>query len=492
MIERLWNKASIQSKLMVAFLIPITIILVMNVYMYVNVNSMIARIDEVYDNNVRLNDLAEQLTVLHTSMKEYLENKGTNALNAYYKADQDYRNCIADIGSSYNGNMAIMQKNILNQSDKYLQVVDDIVQAKRGRNVEKYRSGFEEAQIMYADLQNCIYFLNNEQFKVNTDNYYLLLSSLRYMEIISIVILIIIGLVNIIALFMLTSSMTKPLMELSKAADKVAGGDFNVTIVNPEGEDEIGKVSRAFAGMVDSMQRYISEIRESMLRESKMKESELKMQTRMREAELRSLQAQINPHFLFNTLNAGAQLAMMEDADRTTEFIQNMADFFRYNIKSMDKDVSLSEELELVDKYIYILNVRFDGEIHYHKDTDESLNEIRVPGMILQPIVENAVNYGIRDIDREGHIYLKTYRSGDLAYISISDNGIGMSEEKIDRILKGEGMLADPEKNDSNGIGLGNVIERIRLFTGRDNVMDIISEGTDKGTEFIIKVPLHV
>ncbi len=492
MIERLWNRTSIQGKLMLAFFIPIAIILVMNVYMYMNVNSMIARIDEVYDNNVRLNDLAENLTILHNSMKEYLENKGTSALNAYYKADQDYRNSVNDIGNSYNGTMAVMQKNILNQSDKYLKVVDETVQAKRGRNVEKYRSNFEEAQVMYADLQNCIYFLNNEQFKVNTDNYYILLSSLRYMEIISIVILIIIGMVNIVALFLLTRSMTRPLTELSKAADKVAGGDFNVTIVNPEGEDEIGRVSRAFAGMVDSMQRYIEEIRESMLRESRMKESELLMQNKMREAELRTLQAQINPHFLFNTLNAGAQLAMMEDADRTTEFIQNMADFFRYNIKSMDKDVSLSEELELVDKYIYILNVRFDGEIHYHKDIDERLNEVRVPGMILQPIVENAVNYGIRDIDREGHIYLKTYRAGDLVFISISDNGIGMSEEKIDKILSGEGVTADPAKNDSNGIGLGNVIERIRIFTGRDNVMDIISEGKDKGTEFIIKVPMHV
>lgn len=492
MIEHIWNKASIQSKLMVAFFIPIVIILVMNVYMYVNVNSMIARIDEVYDNNVKLNDLAEQLTVLHGSMKEYLENKGTNALNAYYKADQDYRNCVENIGNSYNGTMAVMQRNILNQSDRYLSVVDETVQAKRGRNVEKYRTGFEEAQTMYADLQNCIYFLNNEQFKVNTDNYYILLSSLRYMEITSIVILIIIGVVNIIALILLTSSMTRPLSELSKAADKVAGGDFNVTIVDPEGEDEIGRVSRAFAGMVDSMQRYISEIRESMLRESRMKESELKMQNRMKEAELKSLQAQINPHFLFNTLNAGAQLAMMENADRTTEFIQNMADFFRYNIKSIDKDVSLSEELELVDKYIYILNVRFDGEIHYHKTIDETLNSIRVPSMILQPIVENAVNYGIRNIEWEGHIYLKTYKVGDMVHISIADNGIGMSGEKIEKILSGDGVAADPEKNDSNGIGLGNVIERIRIFTGREDVMDICSEGENKGTEFVIKVPMHV
>lgn len=492
MLEKIWNKASIQSKLMLSFFIPIFVILVMNVYMYLNVNSMIARINEVYDSNVRLSELAENLTAVQNSVREYLENKGTTALNEYYRADQEYRSSMDNIGSSYTGTMTIMQKNIQNQSSKYLAVVDDTVQAKRGRNVEGYRTGYEEAEQMYADLQNCIYSLNNEQFKINSDNYYILLSSLRYMEIISIVILLFIGVVNILALFLLTNSMTRPLVALSKAADKVAGGDFNVDIETPEAGDEIGRVSRAFAGMVSSIQLYITEIRESMSRESRMKESELKMQTRMREAELRSLQAQINPHFLFNTLNAGAQLAMMEGADKTTEFIQNMADFFRYNIKSIDKDVSLNEELQLVDKYIYILNVRFDGEIHYHKETDDSLGEIRIPSMVLQPIVENAVNYGIRNIEWEGHIDLKTYRVGDMVHISISDNGVGMTADKIEKILSGDGIAADPDKNDSNGIGLGNVIERIRIFTGREDVMDIISEGEGKGTEFIIKVPMHV
>ncbi len=490
--ERIWNRASIQSKLTLAFIIPMAIILVMNAMMYFSVNSMINRIDAVYDSNVRLNELADQLTVLQNSMREYLENKGTTALEAYYVADQDYRECIGNIGGSYSGSMAIMQQNIVNQSYKYLQIVDDTVTAKRGRNVEKYKTGYEKSLVMYADLQNCIYSLNNEQFKTNTNNYYVLLSSLRFMQIISIGLLIFIGVVNILALFLLTRSMTRPLTELSHAADKVAGGDFDVKLEYPETEDEIGRVSRAFSKMVDSIQQYISEIRDSMRRESEMKESELTMQTRMREAELRSLQAQINPHFLFNTLNAGAQLAMMEGADKTTEFIRNMADFFRYNIKSIDKDVSLDEELSLVDNYIYILNVRFDGEIHYHKITDDSLGTTRVPSMILQPIVENAVNYGIRNIDWEGHITLKTYRNGDLVYISISDNGVGMTKDKMEQILSGDGVAADPDKNDSNGIGLGNVIERIRIFTGREDVMDINSEGENKGTEFIIKVPMHV
>ena len=241
------------------------------------------------------------------------------------------------------------------------------------------------------------------------------------------------------------------------------------------------------------VKQYIAEIKDSVMRESLLKEHELVMENRMKEVQLRSLQAQINPHFLFNTLNAGEQLAMMEGADKTTEFIENMADFFRYNIKKIDNDASIAEEIALVDKYVYILNVRFTGEIHYSKNIDEDVTEVRVPSMILQPIVENAVNYGIRGIDWEGHIELKVYRENGNVLLSIRDNGIGMSAEQIDRILSGEAVgEVSADHAASNGIGLGNVIERLQIFTGQRDVMEIHSEGANKGTEFVIKVPLHV
>ena len=127
-----------------------------------------------------------------------------------------------------------------------------------------------------------------------------------------------------------------------------------------------------------------------------LKEKELMMEAHLKDAQLKYLQAQINPHFLFNTLNAGAQLAMMEGADRTYDYVQNVAEFFRYNVKKGNETVTVREEIELVDNYIYILNVRFSGEIHYEKKIEESLLSIQMPGMILQPVVENCVNHGIR------------------------------------------------------------------------------------------------
>lgn len=491
LIQRKWNNASVRIKMLIAYLVPLILILFTNIYMYVSINATIEKVNQIYVTNVNLNDLSQQLTLLQNSMKEYLENKGTSALNMYYRAETDYRDLLSNLTNDWaDTSMLAMQENIINQSEYYFEVASETIQAKRGRNVEKYKAAYEESEILFEDLQNCMYSLNNARFKTNTDNYSQLLSSLRYMEFLTIIVLIFTGIVNVIIVMLITKSMTMPLAQLSLAANEVANGNFEVNIATSDAKDEISVVSNAFKQMVISIPKYINEIKESVHRESELKEKELVMESRMKEVQLRSLQAQINPHFLFNTLNAGSQLAMMEGAEKTVEFIDNMADFFRYNIKKIDNDATIGEEVTLVDKYIYILNVRFTGEIHYSKDVDLSALDIRVPSMILQPIVENAVNYGIRNIDWEGHIDLKVYQRDGMVYISVRDNGIGMSEEKINSILSGANRgKVEPDKTDSNGIGLNNVIERLQIYTSCFDVMDIISEGENKGTEFLIKIP---
>ena len=173
---------------------------------------------------------------------------------------------------------------------------------------------------------------------------------------------------------------------------------------------------------------------------------------------------------------------MMEGADRTYEYVQVMAEFFRYNVKKGSKTVTIGEEIELVDNYIYILNVRFSGDILYEKEIDSSLVNVKMPSMILQPIVENCVNHGIRDMMGEGRIRMKVYRQDDKACISIEDNGIGMSPETIEGLLNGKPVSG--EKKESNGIGMDNVIARLKLYVGEDDVINIESEGEGKGSKF--------
>ena len=176
---------------------------------------------------------------------------------------------------------------------------------------------------------------------------------------------------------------------------------------------------------------------------------------------------------------------MMEGADRTYEYVQKVANFFRYNVKKGEDTVTIKEEIDLIDDYIYVLNVRFSGDIHYEKNIEEEWLDVQMPSMILQPIVENCVNHGIREMAGEGRIWLSVYEMDGFVCISIGDNGKGMSKETIEKILSGT-YREERLSTDSNGVAMDNVIARLRLFTGNDKVLDIFSEGEGMGTEFVI------
>ncbi len=486
---------SIQKRLVLVFAFSSIVIFFVNMFMYYNINKSIGTIDEVYKSNVEFNELREALTDVQDYVNEYLNTKSSDSLENYYRSEGNYRKLINELnGNIYDSDIILMQKNIKNMSETYLGIVAEAVDAKRGRNIEKYLTNYVKATTMYDYISTFINSLNNEQFMYNSVNYERLLIALRYLEVISTVVLMVITAFNVLLIVIVTRSITGPLMKLTKVAHEVAGGNFEVDLVQVDSSDEVEVVTKAFNNMIVSIHQYIIRVKESMELESKMVEKELMMTNHLKDAQLKYLQAQINPHFLFNTLNAGAQLAMMEGADKTCLFIENMADFFRFNMKSFDQDSTIRDEMKLVDSYIYILNVRFSGGIHYYKDVDESLLDIRVPSMILQPVVENAVNYGIRDIDYEGRINLSVSRREDSILLTVEDNGAGMEQSIIRRIMNArpEDSAALKERNiskDSNGIGLGNVINRLRLYYDREEVFCIESEGRNKGTRVIICIP---
>lgn len=294
-----------------------------------------------------------------------------------------------------------------------------------------------------------------------------------------------------IMVVMMTRRLTRPLKILSRRAKEVTAGDLSVDIPVFRTGDEVESLSKAFDKMMGSIREYVEAQRLSMEKENEMRENELKTQTLLKDAQLKYLQSQINPHFLFNTLNAGMQLAMIEDADKTALFIENMAEFFRYNLSRINEDATLADEIQLVDHYIYILNVRFAGDIHYKKEIEPGLENVLVPSMILQPLVENAVQYGIRGVEWEGWVTLRIWQEAGTVYIEVADNGRGMSRELIERVLQGENVK-NRKNSKSNGIGIYNVLERLQMYYTTEDVLEIKSDGEGKGTQFMLKIPKEV
>lgn len=495
-MKLLWNKIkkifkkqtqSIQFKLVIVFLLTCLVLLIVNVVLYQSMNQIVQRLDSVYEANVSLNELQEVLDHTQNALTQYLSAKSADAMEEYYINENVYLDMIKKLNNKIvNQEMLMMEKNIRELSFEYLKTANKVIDAKRGKNIEKYKVYYQDMTQLYDIISTHIYALNNQRFVANSRSYQSLQSSMEYSKVMNIVILLFVAIANTVLIIIFTREMIQPLRKLSLAANKVAKGNLEVEYLPITSKDEIGVLTFAFNEMLESIKIYIKKIRQNMEQESAMKERELMMENHLKDAQLKYLQAQINPHFLFNTLNAGAQLAMMEGADKTYTYVQNVADFFRYNIKSME-EVTLEDELVQVKHYIYILNVRFSGDIHFNMDVENSCKSVSMPGMILQPIVENSVNYGISDIDWQAKIEISATREDEYVWLSIRDNGIGMEQKKIDQIMSGQ-LKEDEIFSDSNGVGLNNVIQRLRMFYNKEDVIEITSVGKNMGTEVAIKL----
>ena len=486
--EGLSVENSIQTRLSSVMLLVLVFALGINIFIFSQIQNAVSRIDAVFSSNVDINDLSDALEQLQGTVYEYLNTKGTKALENYYRYEQNYRSLIEKLNDKNLENEGkILEKNIRNMSESYLDQTSETVQAKRGRNVERYKTSYEQETQLYEYINSYIYRLNNLSFRKNSANYQILLSSMSILYRMCIIVLIIVYVLGFAITVILVRNMIKPLQALSNTAHEVTKGNLNVPQLSVVYDDEVGVVTRSFNQMLDSIRKNIAKLKESMEHQVQMKERELLMENHLKEAQLKYLQAQINPHFLFNSLNAGAQLAMMGDAEQTGVFLEKMADFFRYNVRKMEEDAYLREEIEAVDNYIYILNVRFAGDIHYRKEIDEDIENIRIPSMILQPMVENAVQHGIHDCMETGWIRMSIHRNHDMTEVIVQDNGVGMTREMIDKVMAGN--AGQDEDRFSTGIAVRNVIERLRLSYKQEDLLWIESDGPGTGISVHITLP---
>lgn len=486
-----WKDFSLVSKIVIEVGMIAVLLFAMNMLFYVRINNSMQKMDNVYASNAELTELSQVFEKVQDNMYKYLKVKSSQTLLDYYQNEAKYRNELEKLNEdNINDPVKLLERNIRKMSETYLDCTAETVAAKRGRNVEQYKRKYDDAIKLYRYIQSSIDELNNLMFQENSSTYAVLRAVMRYLEISNSVIMIIIVAGGMLLLIQATRNMFGPLSNMAETAQLVGQGNFHVKMHDTDAQDELGTVTRAFNTMVENLDLYMARTKASMEKEQQMMERELLMENHLKEAQLKYLQSQINPHFLFNSLNAGAQLAMMEDAERTGIFVEKMADFFRYNVKKGQEDATLGEELEAVDNYIYILNVRFAGDIHFSKEVDESLENVRMPSMILQPVVENAVNHGIRDIEWEGKIHLTVTGDADYIRISVKDNGKGMTQEQIEGVLSGNREHRN-EEGDSTGIGMNNVISRLELYYEESGLMEINSEGEGKGTEAVIYIPVH-
>lgn len=482
---------SLRTKLILPVILTMALSLGINLLLFERINTTVENMDQVYATNIRLSELERLLTDLESSVYQYLNVQSQDALDSYTRNRETFASMIGEIDDTITDHPARrMERNIRNLALSWMELTDSAVDAKQRHDVTSYRESFEEIQTIYSYLLAYTRGLDTLRFKANSENYDVLYQYLRYLEIYMTVVLIGVTCCLMVLLYGIIGTFTRPLERLADKAKEVGKGNFGISLEEPRSEDEVGTVTVAFNQMIVSINDYIRRTRESLELEIRMKEKELAMENLLKDAQLKYYQAQINPHFLFNTLNAGQQLAMMEDAERTYMFMENMASFFRYRLRKNGEDSTLQEEIGLIDSYMYIMNVRFSNEIHLEKEIDARLLDIRFPSMVLQPVIENALNHGLRGVEWEKRIWFYVGQENKEAVIRIRDNGIGMTKEVVDMLNTGDFHHSEGENDGGNGVGLSNVRERLRLYFDRADVMKVESGGEGEGTQVTIRVPI--
>ncbi len=247
---------------------------------------------------------------------------------------------------------------------------------------------------------------------------------------------------------------------LSGCMRKVETGSLDVEIPRLE-QVEINAVAVEYNRMLNRVKQLM--------------EISIQREVMVKEAQLKSLEKQINSHFLYNVLDSIKMMAEVRGIYDVSDALLALARMFRYNLSIDSHSVTLQEEISYLENYLKLCNIRYDYYIHLGENVSEFVRHLKVPKLILQPIAENSINYGLDELAEDTTIYLKAYTRDRSVFIEMTDMGKGMDEEKLNQVRNVIRHGGGGERS-ANGIGLHNIHERIRLMYGEDYGIEIYSK----------------
>ena len=267
--------------------------------------------------------------------------------------------------------------------------------------------------------------------------------------------------VALVMVTVISYSITAPIRELSNAMKQVEQENFDIEIRSRR-KDEIGHLITSFTYMVGRIRQLIYEVYQKKIEQ--------------KNAEIRALQAQINPHFLYNTLDSINWMLIERDEQDISDVVVSLGEILRYAIGGQNHLVPLRSEVRYIESYLFIQKNRLEERLNYQWELDEEALDVLVPKLIMQPLVENAVIHGIEPLKRGGMLLMKAWVEEETLLIRVTDNGEGMNQEELEALRE---KLS--RKDEIENIGMRNIQRRIELTFGLEQAMEIQSvkgEGT--------------
>ncbi len=281
------------------------------------------------------------------------------------------------------------------------------------------------------------------------------------------IIIVLNGVLIIYGSFVFSRYFTNPITELTKSMKAVEEGTF-IPVKVETYHDEIGSLKEGYNYMIIEIQRLIEEV--------------IKEQQAIKDAELRVILEQIKPHFMYNTLDSISSLVMLGRNDDANKALTALAKFYRSSLSDGRSVVTLSTELDIIRNYLLIQDIRYHDLFEVEYDVDEAVLDVKVPKLMLQPLVENCLYHGIRPMGMDGVIRVSARKCDDKVCIEVRDNGMGISDEDIEKVMK---EAADTDGNVSS-IGLPATIRRIKHMY--DDRCEVVIDNDDSGTVFRIEL----
>lgn len=277
---------------------------------------------------------------------------------------------------------------------------------------------------------------------------------------------IVISFAAVILSFPISRSLTRQLERITGTMERIKGGETQLRI-DKLPDDEIGELGLTFNEMLDRIEGLIAK--------------EYEAELAVNQAEYKALQAQINPHFLYNTLDTMSSIAQLRDCDEISELCQSLSNIFRYSLETGTPFSTVAKEIVHLKNYIYVMNMRMQGEVEYTFEVEEDVLQDSLPRISIQPLVENAINHGLRNSRGEKKVCVRAYREADNLMIVVEDNGVGISADRLEELRKNY-------RGQENSIGLFNINARMRMLYG--DAYGVTIESTEgKGTRVLLTIP---
>lgn len=370
------------------------------------------------------------------------------------------------------GESRVWLASLLRNIDTLEKRVDDIVESINAGgtyddNIENLENNiYVLTELVQDDIQYYIYYQTRSMEEVTDE---LNLQIRGFMVACAIALIVLIVGVTIAAL-LIASGITRPLKELNRATKKVAEGDLSAR-APVTSRDEIAVLAEGFNYMAGNMQVLIHKIKED--------------EQKIRKTDLRLLQEQINPHFLYNTLDTIVWQIEGNEPDQAVAMVVALSNFFRQVLSKGKEFISIREEEQHISSYLEIQEMRYHDILEYDIQIDPSIYSCQILKLTLQPVVENALYHGIKRKRGKGMIHIKGKRDADSILFLVEDDGVGMDPEELDQLRK---EIVRPCKETERGFGLANVNERIRMYFGEQYGLSITSK-KGEGTIVEIRIP---